>query len=94
MDSAKHDGGYSGHHWRMGRVWGKGTNAVWINYGGVERRYWRANHWCKQWLAEGIIIKKKDATILYATAVYSNLSRFETPIEVFLGHLRWDRGGV
>jgi hypothetical protein len=44
-------------------------------------------------MAEGRISKRKDVTVLYETAVYSHLSRFETPIEVFLGDLRWDRGG-
>jgi hypothetical protein len=44
-------------------------------------------------LVEGRISKRKDAAVLYETAVYSYISRFETPIEVFLGNLRWDQGG-
>jgi hypothetical protein len=92
MDPAKHERESSGRHWSMGQVWSKEINAAWSDHGGPKRGDRRANHWRQQWLAKDRISRRKNATVLHETAVYLDLSRFETSIEVFLGHLRWDRG--
>jgi hypothetical protein len=46
------------------------------------------NGWRKVEAAKGKMPRFSDAT-----KVYSSFSRFETPAEIFLGHLREDRGG-